>query len=140
MNFDFPVVKNEPARYQPTSHGGRTLIDSNNYTYIKSKSVQERIYWFCQRARSKMLPYCPAKALTVTDTIKWTSAHNHGSDPVSVEVKAVEKKILQVSQCGIGISLFSCMYVCMYLCSTDSTICRERHHDSTIFEDKYVTC
>jgi hypothetical protein len=96
MDLEYPVVKNEPARFQPTSHGGRTLIDSNNYMYIKSKSVQDKIYWFCQRARSKMLPYCPAKALSVGDTIKWTSAHNHGSDPVNVEVKAAEKKILQV--------------------------------------------
>jgi hypothetical protein len=96
MNVDYPVVKNEPAKFQATSHGGQSLIDSFNYTYIKSKTVKDRIYWFCQRARSKMLPYCPAKAVTLGDTIKWTSQHNHGSDPVSVEVKAAEKKILQV--------------------------------------------
>jgi hypothetical protein len=64
--------------------------------YIKSKTVGEKIYWFCQRARSKMLPYCPAKALTLGDNISWTTGHNHGSDPVSVEVKAAEKQIWEV--------------------------------------------
>jgi hypothetical protein len=79
MNFDFPVVKDTmPGKYQPTSHGGRVLIDPFNYTYIKSKTVNDRIYWFCQRARSKILPYCPAKALTVGENIKSTTHHNHG--------------------------------------------------------------
>jgi hypothetical protein len=97
---DYPIIKDPvPAKYQPTSHGGRTLIDPYNYTYIKSKTVGAKIYWFCQRARSKMLPYCPAKALTLEDNIQWTSAHNHGSDPVSVEVKAAEKRIWQVCTC-----------------------------------------
>jgi hypothetical protein len=141
MELNFPTVTNEPAKYQPTSHGGRTLIDSNNYMYIKSKSVKERIYWMCQRAKSKMLPYCPAKAVTVGDTIKHTSAHNHGSDPVNVELKAAEKKILQVRayfRCIMFlldksvVARIAFINVCMYLLndvdsSPDSAICRLRH-------------
>jgi hypothetical protein len=34
-----------------------------------------------------MLPFCPAKAVTIGDNIKRTSNHNHVSDPVRVEVR-----------------------------------------------------
>jgi hypothetical protein len=97
---DYPIIKDPvEAKFLPTSHGGRTLIDPYNYCYIKSKAVGDKIYWFCQRARSKILPYCPAKALTLGTNIQWTTGHNHGSDPVSVEVKAAEKRIWQVMNC-----------------------------------------
>jgi hypothetical protein len=43
-----------------------------------------------------MLPYCPAKAVTIGDNIKRTSNHNHVSDPVRVEVRAAETLILEV--------------------------------------------
>jgi hypothetical protein len=98
MSLEYPAIsKPVPAKYQDTTHGGKSLIDTNNYLYIKSKAVKERIYWMCQRARSKTLPYCPGKAVTIGDEIQWANNHNHGADPVSLTVRAAEKRVLDVS-------------------------------------------
>ncbi len=68
--------------------GGDLLIDSQNYTYIKSKTVvpKDCIYWICT---SKKVFSCPATLVTSLTTKSFVSKanyHTQGSKMLEIKV------------------------------------------------------
>jgi len=107
LNFVFKMDENSwpfvssdaVAKFLSTKRGQPQLVDPFNYHYNKEsqKKVTEptKEYWYCPRRRSTVDPFCPGKALTIGNTIKWTKPHNHSANPIEIKVKAAKEKVLQ---------------------------------------------
>ena len=93
------VTSDVEAKFLSTKRGHQQLLDPFNYTYNKEsrKKVTDpnKNYWYCPRQKSTVDPYCPGKALTIGNTIKWTKPHNHSANPVEVKVRNSKLKVLQ---------------------------------------------
>ena len=93
------VTSDVEAKFLLTKRGQQQLLDPFNYTYNKEsrKKVTDptKDYWYCPRQKSTVDPYCPGKALTVGNIIKWTKPHNHSANPVEIKVKDAKQKVLQ---------------------------------------------
>ena len=92
------VTSDVEAKFLLTKRGQQQLLDPFNYTYNKEsrKKVTDptKEYWYCPRQKSTVDPYCPGKAVTVGNIIKWTRPHNHSANPVEIKVKDAKQKVL----------------------------------------------
>ena len=96
---NFPTLTSDAeAKYLTSQRGKKQLLDPFNYVYCRDVEVKGKTYWSCIRKKSLVLPHCRARAMTIGDIIKDTSAHNHGADPVQVSVKKAEQKVVALAQ------------------------------------------
>ena len=96
------VCSKTDSSFIPSRKGNLVLVDPFQFTYNKEKLSKDglRAYWACTRKRSTVDPNCPGKAVTTAsgDKILLTKEHNHPADPVKVEVKKKEARIIELTK------------------------------------------
>jgi hypothetical protein len=78
----------EVISFSKNRKGGDLLVDSQNYTYVKSKTVvpKDCIYWICT---SKKVYSCPATldtSLTTKSVVSKANVHTHNSKMLEMKV------------------------------------------------------
>ena len=93
------VTTETPAEFLKSRKGAHVLLDPFLFEYLLNKEIGAKRYWYCREKKSSTK--CPATAVTVvqngSETILFSTAHSHFSDPTAIRVKKTLQTIKETA-------------------------------------------